>query len=296
MRCRNSFSYSKWTLLNDYTFTTNSTCPLITWSFGDGQFGSGPAVPHVYSSPGVYFVYYSAGDVNCCPLTSSFLTITVPAVADFTPVVTCNTVCFTDASASLPSDPIDPSGYSWDFGDSQTSTQINPCHTYALAGTYPVTLEITTQSGCKAKIIKFVTVNGPDVTATIAASACNQPVNFLGSTTVANITSWSWDFGDGFGSNIQNPQHIYTVASCTTFTVKVTVTDANGCTAVDSGMITVCPPPPPFNLIYVSPGCGNVVIDAGSGYLTYQWFLKWNSNQRGNKSNVYCHCNRKLLL
>ncbi|HEU4994631.1 MAG TPA: PKD domain-containing protein [Gemmatimonadaceae bacterium] len=43
---------------------------------------------------------------------------------------------------------VDPDGgslvsYLWNFGDSQTSTQQNPSHTYAAAGTYSVTLKVT---------------------------------------------------------------------------------------------------------------------------------------------------------
>jgi PKD repeat protein len=120
-------------------------------------------------------------------------------------------------------------------------------------------------------------VNGPNVSATIASSACNLPVNFSGSTTSTNITNWSWNFGDAQGSNMQNAQHTYTVGVATTFTVTVTVTDANGCMATATGSITVSPPPPPFNLIYTSPGCGNVLLDAGGGYTSYQWFMNGTS-------------------
>jgi gliding motility-associated-like protein len=55
-----------------------------------------------------------------------------------------------------------------------------------------------------------------------------QPVNFIDSSTVTAI-SWSWNFGDGSTSVLQNPTH--TFAGVGTYTVVETVTDINGCTA-----------------------------------------------------------------
>ena len=43
-------------------------------------------------------------------------------------------VCFTDLSTNI------PTGWFWDFGDSNTSSQQNPCHTYTADGTYTVSL------------------------------------------------------------------------------------------------------------------------------------------------------------
>ena len=46
------------------------------------------------------------------------------------------------------SDPEGPvASYLWDFGDGGTSTQANPNHTYAAAGSYPVSLKVTDAGG-----------------------------------------------------------------------------------------------------------------------------------------------------
>lgn len=47
------------------------------------------------------------------------------------------------------------------------------------------------------------------------------------STSSATIITWVWDFGDGNGSNEQNPQHEY--AAYGIYDVTLTVTDDNGC-------------------------------------------------------------------
>jgi PKD repeat protein len=51
------------------------------------------------------------------------------------------TVTFTDTSSGY------PATYAWTFGDGDTSTAANPVHTYAAAGTYPVSLTVTNSDG-----------------------------------------------------------------------------------------------------------------------------------------------------
>jgi PKD repeat protein/glucose/arabinose dehydrogenase len=41
----------------------------------------------------------------------------------------------------------DPPTYAWDFGDGETSTEVNPTHTYAEPGTYEATLTVTDAAG-----------------------------------------------------------------------------------------------------------------------------------------------------
>ncbi|MEM6345767.1 MAG: PKD domain-containing protein, partial [Bacteroidota bacterium] len=58
-------------------------------------------------------------------------------------------------------------------------------------------------------------------------------VDFTDQTT--NTVSWAWDFGDGATSTDQNPSHTYTVVD--TYTVILTVTNADGCTDIASTTI-----------------------------------------------------------
>lgn len=51
-------------------------------------------------------------------------------------------------------------------------------------------------------------------------------VNFTDLSTGENISSWSWNFGDGGTSDQQNPSHTYVDAG--NYTVSLTVTDDNG--------------------------------------------------------------------
>ena len=66
-----------------------------------------------------------------------------PPTARFTYVVDEDNgliVTFTNAS-------LDADTYSWDFGDSESSTEMSPSHTYAADGEYTVTLTATNSGG-----------------------------------------------------------------------------------------------------------------------------------------------------
>ncbi len=74
-----------------------------------------------------------------------------------------------------------------------------------------------------------------------AEPQAGQEVKFLDkSSGGAQITSWSWDFGDNTTSTLQTPSHKYKTAG--TYTVKLTVKDSQGATSTASKQITVVAP------------------------------------------------------
>nr|WP_237419448.1 collagenase [Kitasatospora sp. SID7827] len=70
-------------------------------------------------------------------------------------------------------------------------------------------------------------VNGATVTLTDRSVVTNSP---------AQITGWHWTFGDGGTSEERNPSHTYAKAG--TYTVALTVTDANGRTTATPSSVT----------------------------------------------------------
>jgi gliding motility-associated-like protein len=50
-------------------------------------------------------------------------------------------------------------GWSWNFGDSTTSVLQNSNHTYTGPGTYPITLVVTSDSGCTSVYRDTITIN-----------------------------------------------------------------------------------------------------------------------------------------
>lgn len=143
----------------------DGTIASYEWNFGDGNTGTGAAVAHNYAAEGTYTVTLkvtdNAGGVN---ETSKDITVTDPnalPTAAFTSSTTDLTADF-DASSSS-----DPDGtialYSWDFGDgSPVANTAAATHSYAAAGTYPVTLTVTDNRGGTAVLTKDVTVTAPN--------------------------------------------------------------------------------------------------------------------------------------
>ena len=80
-------------------------------------------------------------------------------------------------------------------------------------------------------------VVGAGFTADLTSGPVPLTVNFTDQST-GDITSWSWDFGDGATSTEQNPSHTYTDAG--TYTVSLAVTGLCGSdTEVKANFITV---------------------------------------------------------
>jgi PKD repeat protein len=72
--------------------------------------------------------------------------------ADFTFNATTLTVQFTDLTNG------DPTSFRWTFGDGSVSTEQNPRHSYAAAGSYSVTLKVT-RGRSESQITKTVTIS-----------------------------------------------------------------------------------------------------------------------------------------
>jgi len=136
------------------------------------------------------------------------------------------TVNFTDQSSGS------PTSWSWDFGDGiGTSTQQNPSYTYDNAGTYTVTLTASNSYGSDDEVkVDYIMVTSPSPpTADFAGSPTSgvYPLDVTFSDlSTGDPTAWSWDFGDGGTSPLQNPVHTYTTAG--TYTVTLTATNAYG--------------------------------------------------------------------
>lgn len=120
--------------------------------------------------------------------------------------------------------------WDWSFGDGGTSTAQNPTYQYSASGTYSVTLIATSAQGCIDSLTQTATVLPAPLanfTATPEFQSPFENIDFLDGST-GNVTSWSWDFGDGIGtSTSQNPSYAYNAYGV--YTVILAVVDTNGC-------------------------------------------------------------------
>jgi PKD repeat protein len=111
----------------------------------------------------------------------------------------------------------------------------NSINVYA-AGSYSVKVKDSTL-GCTSLSNTVDVVVNPKPTANFTTSSdlrTQIPISFTDQS--SNAVSWFWDFGDGQSSTTQNPKHTY---SSPVNTVKLTITDANGCSDTKTNSVAV---------------------------------------------------------
>jgi PKD repeat protein len=220
----------------DVTFSDLSGGTVTTWQwdFGDTQTSTSQNPTHSYATGGTYNVCLITG--NICGQSDTFcqvITVCGLPVANFTNANNELDVTFTDQTNN------NPVSWTWDFGDSQTSNQQNPVHTYTADGMYTVCLIVT--NGC-----------GDDDTICQTISACSMPVaGFMNTMNELDVTftdqttnspvSWMWDFGDSQTSTSQSPVHTYAAAG--TYTVCMVATNLCGDDDTVCQTVTVCSVP-----------------------------------------------------
>ena len=149
-------------------------------------------------------------DIPATPLLKADFDFTVAGMSvDFTNMSTSNAATFT-----------------WSFDDGNISTEENPVHTYATAGSYNVCLIVSDGETGEDQACKTVEIAEPPVAAFTYEVVSGMTYKFTDASTGA--ASWNWDFGDGGTSALQNPVHSFSNGS--SFEVCLTVANQGGST------------------------------------------------------------------
>ncbi len=122
--------------------------------------------------------------------------------------------------------------WAWDFGDNTTGSGSSISHLYNLAGSYNVTLIVSSNKSCSDTIVQQITVYKIPLVNYSNVDVClGDTMFFTNSSTVgspAAIASYLWDFDDnGAASSIQNPTYFYPNAG--TYNVKLIAITGDGC-------------------------------------------------------------------
>lgn len=209
------------------------------WDFGDGNTSTLENPTHTYTTPGNYDVSLISQNAQGCSDTlkvTSFIQIN-SSVVNYTPPPT-TTGC-APLNTAFEMDMPDAVSWLWDFGDGNTSNLKAPVHTYTTGGFFTVSLTITLNTGCTKIYSNFKSfdVQGGPAEFTFTQTNCPPYIVNFKDTTYGNPVSWSWSFGDGTMSSVQNPSHTY--AQSGFYTIVYTATTSNGCISrvVESNLI-----------------------------------------------------------
>ncbi|GIV34525.1 MAG: hypothetical protein KatS3mg031_2060 [Chitinophagales bacterium] len=279
-----------------------------TWNFGDGTPPSSAVNPvHVYTNPGCYNVTLTISNGTCTDA------ITIPRAVCINPLPSADFVgdtltnClapFTVDFTALPGSPNIVS-YAWNFGDgSPGSNLMHPSHTYTATGSFNVTLEVTSDSGCTRRIVKnnYVTLPPTVVCMQMTPNQGCAPltVNFsdCSSSSPSNQIVWrEWNFGDPSSpsntSNLQSPTHTYNNPG--TYPISLTITTALGCTGTYRDTIRLGSPLVPVFTANPIPACINedvnfINLTDTSGFppgITFTW--EWNFGLGGAANSFGPH-------
>jgi gliding motility-associated-like protein len=280
---------------NNFVFSNTSTGNALqySWSFGDGNSSPLPQPTHAYAAAGTYNIrLHISNAIGCAD--SAFLSVTVHAKPDPLFNIAAPQQCLRNNQFNFNSQSSIGSGSftsSWSFGDGTAGAGGNPVHAYSAAGTYPVTLLLTSDKGCKDSVIHPVIIN-PDPLAGIGISNPAQcfngnAFNFQNTSTLPGgaFTS-SWNFGDGFNAASQNAAHSYTQHG--TYPVTLLVVSSQGCRDSISRSVTVHPKPVPVMALNTGQQClqGNSFVLNGSSTVASGSLTTFVSFGDGGNSSI----------
>ena len=117
---------------------------------------------------------------NLPALSSTNVSITTNPTSGSAPLSVNFTANVTLTSGSV-------SGYSWNFGDGQTSTAASPSHTYSTSGNFSPTLKITTSGGATANASTLLSVSGSSSSVKLRVMEANIFYGGRGTDNIINL-------------------------------------------------------------------------------------------------------------
>ena len=281
--------------------TAQNTVSIYWETLGSGLFYPSDTVLNNYYLPSsgdsvngqVNLILHSTGNQSCSEAADTMIiNFMVPLTPDFTNSVACShkKVNFYDnttvSNGSITS-------YEWDFEGNLLFAE-DTFYIYDTTGIYNVTLTVSSSLGCSYSITKPIEVHElPTVSFSNTESCYLDAYNFtdLSTITPGTITNWTWTFGNGDTSYLQNPSEYFNNPGI--FSVKLTARSNYGCSATYTQQIEVYDlPTANFSYLY---NCQNSTVSftdnstaSGQTLNNWNWFFgDGNTSNIQNPSNTY---------
>lgn len=269
-------------LIVQFTSISTGNPTSYQWNLGNGVNTVQQNPSTAYTQPGTYTVTLTVSNANGSntKTVTNYITVVANPTVSFAAVDSNGCPPFVAQFNNSTNLNAPGSGtYSWSFGDGAVATAASPTHTYAAPGLYTVTLVATNSVGCAATMVKpaYITVFTPPVAnfSATPTSYCGTPatISFAGSAIGTGPHTYDWDFGDGGIGVGAFTSHTYTTSGI--YTVRLIVTDANGCrdTVLKPGHVSIGSIVANFNTTPAA-GCVNAPIqfnNTSNGGVSFAW-------------------------
>lgn len=261
------------------------------WNFGDGDSSTAKVPSHSFSTAGSYLVELQATSQSCTSTETQNITISPNPIASFI----ANPVCLTQSTVFTNTTSISSgtTSYSWNFENGNSSILSNPTYSFGSAGTYPVKLTATSNTGCIHDTTISVIVNSLP-SPTFSVSPTCQEDTMLFTNTSSSSSSFVWDFNSEGQSTDFSPGYSFNTSG--NKSIVLTETDINGC--VNSITTNITSKPKPFTDFIPSDGCEQENItflnstSTPSGSITYLWdFDDANTSSIQSPSHAFSTAN-----
>jgi gliding motility-associated-like protein len=275
----------------DVTFTNTSQISTgHQWNFGDGDTAGTRNVVHTYESYPLLDSIYTASLVTQSAFGCMSDTVRRNITARYLPLAsfissedsTCN-----PGSISFFNTSVGGSANSWNFGNGQTSSGINPITVFsgplATDTTYTIRLVVTSPGSCRDTAYGSIKVNPlPDASFAAVIPGCN-PLPVLFNNTTQRAVKYEWDFGDGTSDSVTAPLKTFTSTvqlMNSSFPVTLKAYSQSGCLDTAKRNVLVYPRPVANFTSNLPEGCGPLAITfnnqsasdfSGSAGITFDW-------------------------
>ena len=149
--------------------------------------------------------------------------------------------------------------YVWDFNGEGIATEVSPDFAFVTDGMKNITLQAIIP-GCTTEVFtqQLVINTPPEVDFDFTRVCAGLPTSLINLSPSDDIVSYSWDFNDGFTSNIENPVHGFATEG--TYPVTLTITDSNQCANTITRDVVVGQIPEPEISITGDLACSETIL------------------------------------
>jgi PKD repeat protein len=234
-----------------------------SWRIGTTIFTS-QNPEYVFTESGSYDIELLATAANNCVATVSHVVIVpIRPTIDIEATNACATQQ-TEFDAVVSGSPDLPTGYEWTLNNESIGNAPGIAYTFPDAGSYSLTVEVTTASACVYGYSENVAINVTPVAAfDLTEEYGEAPFTIETSNTSADAASYLWMFGDPSSATSTEPAPQFTYTELGNYEIILEANGLEGCMNSTSKMVYVIVPAPEIALEGLQ-----LVAESGSN-LTY---------------------------